>query len=87
MLEIIARDNGPGIPEGDEKRIFEIYSTKIDKQGKPVGTGLGLVIVKDIVDSHKGKIRVVSHGKRLSGAGFIVLLPIPKERGKKKETK
>ncbi|MBI5222784.1 sensor histidine kinase [Candidatus Micrarchaeota archaeon] len=87
MLEIVASDNGPGIPEGDEKRIFEVYSTKIDKQGKPVGTGIGLVIVKDIVDSHKGKIKVVAHGKRLGGAEFTVSLPVPKERGKKREIK
>ena len=71
----------------DEKRIFEVYSTKIDKEGNPVGTGLGLVIVKDIVDSHKGRIRVVAHGSKLRGAEFTVSLPIPKERGKKKETK
>ncbi len=85
MLDIIARDNGPGIPEGDNHRIFEVYSTKIDKQGKSVGTGLGLVIVKDIVDNHQGKIVVLEHGKRLSGAEFTVSIPVPKERGKKKD--
>ena len=83
MLEIISRDNGPGIPDGDENRIFEVYSTKVDKLGKPIGTGLGLVIVKDIVDSHKGKIKVLAHGKRLSGAEFTVSLPVPQKRGKK----
>jgi K+-sensing histidine kinase KdpD len=87
MLDIVARDNGPGIPEGDEKRIFEVYSTKIDKDGNPTGTGLGLVIVKDIIDSHKGIIKVVAHGKKMKGAEFTVSLPVPKERGKKKETK
>lgn len=83
MLEIISRDNGPGIPEGDENRIFEVYSTKVDKLGKPTGTGLGLVIVKDIVDSHKGRIKVTPNGKRLSGAEFRVSLPVPQQRGKK----
>jgi len=85
MFELIARDNGPGIPEGDKNRIFEIYSTKVDSLGKPTGTGLGLVIVKDIVDSHKGKIVVNEHGTRLSGAEFIVSLPVPRERGRKKD--
>jgi signal transduction histidine kinase len=85
QIQIIARDSGPGIPKGDTERIFNIYSTKVDDEGKPIGTGLGLVIVKDIVESHKGTIEVVENGRVLSGAEFVVTLPVPRKRGRGKE--
>ena len=77
FINIISRDSGPGIPPGDKNRIFEIYSTKVDDDGKPLGTGLGLVIVKDIVENHKGTISVKENGSILPGAEFVVSLPIP----------
>ncbi|MBM4464159.1 MAG: sensor histidine kinase [Chloroflexi bacterium] len=84
QIQIIARDSGPGIPKGDAERIFNIYSTKVDNEGKPIGTGLGLVIVKDIVESHKGTIKVVENGRVLPGAEFVVTLPAPRKRGRRK---
>jgi len=84
QIQIIARDSGPGIPKGDAERIFNIYSTKVDNEGKPIGTGLGLVIVKDIVESHKGTIEVVENGRVLPGAEFVVTLPVPWKRGRRK---
>jgi signal transduction histidine kinase len=84
QIQIIARDSGPGIPKGDTKRIFGIYSTKVDDEGRPIGTGLGLAIVKDIVDSHNGSIEVKKHGNVLPGAEFIVTLPVSKKRGRRK---
>ena len=64
-------DSGPGIADGDHERIFEpFFTTKSD--GK--GTGLGLPIVRNIVDQHKGEIRVGRSD--LGGAAFRVILPI-----------
>jgi hypothetical protein len=85
-LKIVARDNGPGIAKDDKDRIFDIYSTKVDEEGKPYGTGLGLVIVKDIVESYKGSVVVHEHSSKetMRGAEFIVTFPVPKERGPKK---
>lgn len=68
--EVSIQDNGPGIPIGIQKRIFEpFYSTK----EKGEGTGLGLGIVKQSVEErHKGHIRFSSEpGKTV----FTVILP------------
>lgn len=85
QIQLISRDSGPGIPESDISRIFEIYSTKVDDEGMPTGTGLGLTIVKEIVDAHGGQIEVIGHGKELPGAEFIVRLPVPRQRGQRKD--
>jgi two-component system, NtrC family, sensor kinase len=63
-------DTGPGVPSGDRERIFEpFYTTKPD--GK--GTGLGLPIVRNIIEQHKGQIAVDTSD--LGGAMFVVKLP------------
>ena len=56
-INVWIRDSGPGIPEDIVNHIFEpFFTTK--EQGK--GTGLGLDIVKKIIDQHKADIRVKS---------------------------
>lgn len=70
-VRIEVADSGPGVPEADRERIFEpFYTTKLD--GK--GTGLGLPIVRNIVEQHRGQIAVVRSD--LGGASFRVTLPI-----------
>ncbi|MFY0592189.1 ATP-binding protein [Roseivirga sp.] len=56
-LMVFIKDSGPGIPEDIQSRIFEPFFTTKDV-GK--GTGLGLEVVKNIVDRHKGHIRLNS---------------------------
>jgi len=69
LLEV--SDSGPGIAEEDREKIFEpFFTTKSD--GK--GTGLGLPIVRNIIDQHRGEISVTRSG--LGGAAFRVILPI-----------
>ena len=64
-------DSGPGIAEVDRERIFEpFYTTKPD--GK--GTGLGLPIVRNIIDQHRGEITITTSD--LGGAAFRVILPV-----------
>ena len=64
-------DSGPGIPQSDRTRIFEpFYTTKPD--GK--GTGLGLPIVRNIVEQHRGDITIATSD--LGGAAFRVVLPV-----------
>jgi len=68
LLEV--SDSGPGVPEADRQKIFEpFFTTKPD--GK--GTGLGLPIVRNIVDQHGGEITVSRSS--LGGAAFRVVLP------------
>ena len=68
-LEIRISDNGCGIKEKDQDRVFEpFYTTKEN------GTGLGMAIVNRIVESHMGKIRIKS--KPGKGTDCIVLLPV-----------
>lgn len=63
-------DTGPGIPPTDRDRIWEpFYTTKPD--GK--GTGLGLPIVRNIIEQHQGQIAVDTSD--LGGAAFVVRLP------------
>ncbi|MFZ5516249.1 MAG: response regulator [Candidatus Zhuqueibacterota bacterium] len=67
-------DHGLGIPEKDLSRIFQKFY-RVDRPGMEIqGTGLGLPIVKDIIEYHKGKIEVTSaEGK---GTRFTILLPL-----------
>ena len=67
-VEILVRDDGPGIAPEKVERIFEAYYTT-----KPKGTGLGLAIVKHNVELYSGRVSVQSGlGK---GAEFILSFP------------
>jgi signal transduction histidine kinase len=68
-IKISVTDNGPGIPEDILKKIFEpLFSTK------PKGTGLGLAVVKRVVERHNGTIEVQS--KVGVGTSFILTFPM-----------
>jgi len=62
-------DTGPGIPEEIRPRLFEHFVSS----GKEDGTGLGLAVVKKIVDEHGGSIEVES--PESGGACFKIFLP------------
>lgn len=62
-------DNGPGIPEGIQDKIYDPFFTT---KGKGEGTGLGLAVVHGIVRNHGGEIRLSSGPGRTR---FDILLP------------
>ncbi len=76
MVDLVVRDSGCGIPADKLPKIFEsFYTTKSgpDASGKG-GTGLGLSMCRDILESHHGRIRVDSTvGK---GTAFTLKLPV-----------
>lgn len=68
-VEIVVRDSGPGLDVDMLPHLFEpFFSTKSQ------GLGMGLVIVRSIVDRHRG--RVLTENGRAGGAVFRVLLPV-----------
>ena len=69
--QLLYRDNGPGLPQ-DRTRLFEPYVTM-----KPGGTGLGLPIVKKIVEEHGGSLSLTdAPGQR----GAMAEIRLPRER-------
>lgn len=80
------RDNGCGIPTENLPKLFQpFFTTKSgpDASGKG-GTGLGLSVCKEIVDEHRGRIRVASTvGK---GTEFVIRFPVEAKPGVKPET-
>ena len=69
------RDNGIGIPKGEQKRIFErFYRGSSPQVAELGGTGLGLSVADDIVKNHGGSIAVSSEPG--AGSAFKVTLPI-----------
>jgi two-component system, OmpR family, phosphate regulon sensor histidine kinase PhoR len=77
-VAVQVQDNGLGIPKESLPRLFEkFYRVRCDDRKDIIGTGLGLSLVKQIIDVHQGTIKVESeHGK---GSTFTFTLPVLKE--------
>ena len=74
VLEV--RDEGPGLTKDDLRNLFRKYtSLSAQPTGGESSSGLGLSIVKHLVDAHRGKIVVKSAGEG-KGASFVVELPL-----------
>lgn len=74
-LCVEVNDTGFGISEEDLEKIFErFYRVKNEKTRHVIGTGLGLPIVKSIVEAHNGKIKVESEPGK--GSKFFIYLPL-----------
>jgi len=77
MVEICVEDTGIGIPENQLEKIFEpLYQIDASSTRPYGGTGMGLAIVKDIVEANGGKISVKSNVGE--GSKFCFTLPITK---------
>jgi two-component system sensor kinase FixL len=69
QAQITVTDTGPGLPAGAEETVFEpFYTTKKD------GMGMGLSIVRSILESHGGSIAAANHER--GGAVFEFMLPL-----------
>ncbi len=72
-VRICVRDNGDGIPEAYQEKIFQLFG-RVDTTHR--GTGVGLAIVKRIVEAHGGRVWVESK----PGAGAAFWLAFPPDR-------
>ena len=62
------RDHGPGLPPGDEEKVFEpFFTTRVR------GTGLGLPMARRVAEQHGGTLRGRNHPE--GGAVFTLVLP------------
>jgi signal transduction histidine kinase len=74
-------DEGPGIPTEERERIFApYYRMKRDAGGAVGGTGIGLAVVRRLVDQHGGHVQVAAANAG-AGARFVVVLPIAARPG------
>jgi len=74
-VEIVVADRGPGIPAGEEQRVFDKFYRVSGAQGG--GVGLGLAICKGIVMAHGGQLFVSNRAG--GGAEFHIYLPVDGE--------
>jgi len=65
-------DDGPGLPPGREEALFEKF-TRGQEESAVAGVGLGLAIVRAIVQAHRGKVRAENRPE--GGARFVITLP------------
>ena len=74
LAEVVVKDNGVGIPEEIKAGLFEI-NTNISSSGteNETGTGLGLILCKEFVEKHNGKIWVESEIEK--GSSFYFTIP------------
>lgn len=73
---LVVEDSGPGVPEALQSRIFRpFFTTKSAEQG----TGLGLALVRQIIDRYQGDVRVGSSSE-LGGARFEAWVPCVRPR-------
>ncbi|GAA2882708.1 sensor histidine kinase [Nonomuraea rubra] len=72
MLWVAVRDDGPGLRESDQARVFDRF-WRGEASRRDRHTGLGLAIVRQIVESHGGRVEVRSQLGR--GATFMLWLP------------
>jgi two-component system sensor histidine kinase KdpD len=73
-MQIDVCDSGPGIPEDERSRIFDMfYSVERGDRGRQ-GTGLGLTIVQGIIGAHMGRVEALAGP---GGRGTTIRLTLP----------
>ena len=80
FIRVEIKDNGPGIPSEEREKIFsKFYQIEETFTGQVEGAGLGLAVVKQVVEAHGGKVGVESRLGR--GSKFFFTLPKVLDKG------
>jgi signal transduction histidine kinase len=77
QVEAWVEDEGPGVPEGDANTVFERFRRGADAEPEPGGLGLGLWIVKSVIERHGGTIVVQRTPEQRTR--FSITLPVEPE--------
>ncbi len=73
-VRILVEDDGPGIPEAEQERVFEPFvRLEGSRSSQTGGIGLGLAIARSIVRAHGGDIRLANR----PGGGLAVTVALP----------
>ncbi|MBG1230744.1 sensor histidine kinase [Aestuariivirga litoralis] len=75
QVTISVADHGPGVPDAEREKIFDLFYQVAGGDKKPSGTGLGLAIVKGMVDVMNGRVTAAAHSK---GSGAVISLTLPR---------
>jgi signal transduction histidine kinase len=75
-IEVWVEDEGPGVPEGSSSAIFDRFKRGVDSEPDAPGLGLGLWIVKSIIERHGGTVRM----QRTHDQHTRFILSLPQER-------
>lgn len=72
---VFVTDEGPGIPDGERDRVFDLFHRVTQGDGRPAGSGLGLAIVRGLVEAHGGTASALE-GPGRRGATILLRLPL-----------
>lgn len=68
-------DEGPGIPDSEREKVFDLFHRVTEGDGRPAGTGLGLAIVRGLVEAHGGTACALP-GPNGRGTTIVLRLPL-----------
>ena len=79
MVRLRISDEGPGIPDAEREKVFDLFYRVGEGDRRPTGTGLGLAIVRGFVEAHGGKVRALA-GPGGKGTTIEMDLPVAVEQ-------
>ncbi len=75
QLRLSVSDEGPGIAPGERDKVFDLFHRAARGDAAPAGTGMGLAIVKGLVEAHSGTVRAET-GQTGKGTAIVMMLPL-----------